>query len=103
MYFKTNQLEKIYRTRVGIALLFSGFFLVFSTLLRGALLLKDLASTDLGSGLIFKIFLGGLFYDLVTLSYVLIPLAFYLLFVPRRWFAKPFFRGFSATFFLLLL
>jgi phosphoglycerol transferase MdoB-like AlkP superfamily enzyme len=100
---KLNLLNKIFRTRIGLPALFSGVFLVFSALLRTTLLVKDFASTDLSSVLIFKIFFGGLFYDLVTLSYALIPLSLYLLLIPRRWFAKPFFRAFSATFFFLLL
>jgi phosphoglycerol transferase MdoB-like AlkP superfamily enzyme len=98
-----NLINSVYRTRFGIAALFAGVFLFFSAALRTTLLFKDFAGTELGSGLIFKIFLGGLFYDLVALSYALIPLVLYLLLVPRRWFSRKFFRGVTTGFFVLLL
>lgn len=72
----------------GLISLVSLTFLVASTAIRILLFTMATKSADLQAPLILKTAITGLVFDLATLSYVLIPLALYLLAVPRSFTRK---------------
>jgi len=59
-------------------------FLILSFLTRVTLTLVSFESVDLGVVVLLKMFLVGLFYDVVAASYYFIPLALYLLLLPTK-------------------
>ncbi|MBT1071821.1 LTA synthase family protein [Pelotalea chapellei] len=91
--------------RIGLVTLVSLTFLAISTAIRILLC----AMTPKGAGLSFafllKVMATGLVFDLATLSYALLPVALYLLLVPRRfatqqwhhWLVRSLFTLFTAA------
>lgn len=81
--------------------------IAFSTLTRTILLVKSLSQLDLGPLLLFKIYAVGFFFDCVTFSYGVIPLAVIVVMLPDRLFNSVLFRwcsfitGFAVTYLLL--
>jgi phosphoglycerol transferase MdoB-like AlkP superfamily enzyme len=67
----------------GLISLVALTFLAASTAIRILLFTMATKSADLGAALILKTALVGLVFDLATLSYALLPLALYLIIVPR--------------------
>ena len=70
--------------RPGLIALVSCTFLAFSAAIRVMLLCMTPQGAGLTLPLLLKAAATGLFFDLVTLSYALLPVALYLVLVPRR-------------------
>jgi phosphoglycerol transferase MdoB-like AlkP superfamily enzyme len=70
--------------RPGLITLVSITFIAVSTAIRLMLLVMTPKGAGLGTALLLKTAAMGLFFDLVTLSYALLPVALYLILVPRR-------------------
>lgn len=70
--------------RPGLITLVSITFIAVSTAIRLMLLAMTPKGAGLGAALLLKTAAMGLFFDLVTLSYALLPVAIYLILVPRR-------------------
>ncbi len=70
--------------RPGLITLVSITFIAVSTAIRLMLLAMTPKGAGLGAALLLKTAAMGLFFDLVTLSYALLPVALYLILVPRR-------------------
>jgi len=91
--------QKIMRSRYGGVVLFGILFLILAFITRTVLLFIDLSSEELTLFRLVEIYAIGLFYDLIALSYFIIPFTLYLLVVPNnvyrsvyhRWIAYPFF------------
>jgi len=69
---------------LGLVALVSCTFLAASTAIRVMLCLMTPKGAGLTAFMLFKAALTGIAFDLATLSYALLPLALYLLLVPRR-------------------
>jgi len=61
-------------------------FLAISIITRTVLLVKSIDVVDISIMNIFKIYLVGMFYDLVSVSYLVVPFVIYLLLLPNRFF-----------------
>ena len=89
--------------RMGLVALVSLIFMLVSTVTRLLLCVM----TPSGAGLTFpylvKIIATGVIFDLATLSYALLPLALYLLMVPRRFTTQPWHHWMVRTFFTLFV
>jgi phosphoglycerol transferase MdoB-like AlkP superfamily enzyme len=96
------------RIRKGVAALVSGhrfsllvvlgvFFLLVAFLLRLGLTILAWGELDHGASLALD-FVAGFFFDLCALSWVLLPLAFYLLVLPQRIFAARWHQWLSRVF-----
>ena len=72
------------KQRVGLASLVSLTFLFISTAIRILLYALTPKGAELTFPLLLKSAATGLVFDLATLSYLLVPLALYLILVPRR-------------------
>ncbi|WP_026841599.1 LTA synthase family protein [Citrifermentans bremense] len=70
--------------RPGLIALVSITFLAVSTAIRLMLLAMTPKGAGLGAVLLLKAAATGFFFDLVTLSYALLPIALYLILLPRR-------------------
>ncbi|RZT95751.1 phosphoglycerol transferase MdoB-like AlkP superfamily enzyme [Ancylomarina subtilis] len=95
--------KSILQSRYGGLLLFSLIFITLSFLIRTILLIGDFQNSDPGLIHIFQIYLYGLFYDLVTISYFIIPFVFYLLIVPDRIFSTKIHKWISYVFFIITI
>jgi phosphoglycerol transferase MdoB-like AlkP superfamily enzyme len=72
-----------------------------STITRIVLMFKSLRMLDLNFIKVIKIYLIGAFYDFVSLSYALIPLILYLLFLPKQIWQSKVHRFFMYIFLYL--
>lgn len=95
------RLSNILRSRYGGLVLFSLIFLSLSFIIRSILLIKDIQNVDLNLLRLIQIYLYGLFYDLVAISYFIIPFVFYLLIIPDRLFNTKIHRWISYVFFII--
>ena len=93
--------SKILKSRYGGLLLFTLIFLSLSFLIRSILLIKDFHNVDLNFFRFIKIYAFGIFYDLVAISYFIIPFVFYLLVIPDRLFNTKIHRWISYLFFII--
>ena len=93
--------KNILKSRYGGLILFSLIFLSLSFMVRSILLLNDFKNVDLNLFRFLQIYTFGLFYDLVTLSYFIIPFVFYLLVIPDRFFNSNIHRWTSYIFFII--
>ena len=59
-------------------------FVLLSVAIRIALLLQSITDVDMTAGDLFAIFGTGLFYDVVTFSYIMVALVIYLALVPEK-------------------
>lgn len=89
------------KSRYGGLIIFSLIFLTLSFILRSILLIKDFSNVDLNLFRFFQIYLFGMFYDLVAISYFIIPFVFYLLVVPNKIFRSHIHRKISYVFFII--
>jgi phosphoglycerol transferase MdoB-like AlkP superfamily enzyme len=100
-------LDRACRQRYGGVLVFALLFLGISFLTRLALLLKTGSAVDHGLGPLAGAFAVGLFFDLVTLSYAVIPLVLYVMLLPeflrRRRFQRWLATGFCGVAVFVLL
>ncbi|MFA9371786.1 MAG: LTA synthase family protein [Labilibaculum antarcticum] len=92
--------KNILKSRFGGLIIFSFIFLALSILIRTVLLITDFQNTDLNFLRFIEIYSIGLFYDLVTISYFIIPFTFYLLLVPDKIFNSRIHRWISYAFFV---
>ena len=74
--------KKIMYSRYGSVVVFGFIFLLLAFVTRTTLLIVDFSNVDPDLLCMFQIYIYGLFYDLVALSYFIIPLVLYLLFMP---------------------
>jgi len=93
--------SNILRSRYGGLVIFSFIFLALSFLVRTILLIQDFQNVDLNLIRFFQIYSFGLFYDLVAISYFIIPFVFYLLIVPDKIFNSKIHRWISYAFFII--
>jgi phosphoglycerol transferase MdoB-like AlkP superfamily enzyme len=101
------RLDKACRQRYGGVLVCALFFLVISCITRLALLLKTGSAADTGLASLAVVFAVGLFFDLVALSYAVIPLVLYVMLMPEVLLRRRFQRwllcgGFGVAVFVLL-
>lgn len=82
-------LKKIFSSRFGGIFLFALIFLAVAFLIRSILFIYNFTEIELTFTRFVQIYFYGLFYDLVTISYFVIPYIFYLLIVPDRVFNHP--------------
>ncbi|MGZ2369329.1 LTA synthase family protein [Ancylomarina sp. YFZ004] len=92
---------KILKSRYGGLVLFSLIFLCLSFMVRSILLIKDFQNVDLNLFRFIQIYVFGLFYDIIAISYFIIPFVFYLLFIPDRLFNTKVHRWISYIFFII--
>ncbi len=95
------KLKNILQSRFGGLIIFSFIFLALSFLVRTILLIADFQNTDLNFVRLIQIYSIGLFYDLVTISYFIIPFTFYLLLIPDIIFNSKIHRWISYVIFVV--
>ena len=61
------------------------FFILLSFLVRGSLLFASMGNAELSLLALARIFLLGLVFDIGVASFITLPYALYLLFLPRKW------------------
>ncbi len=93
--------KNILQSRYGGLVIFSIIFLVLSFLVRTILLVTDIQNVDLNVVRFLQIYGIGIFYDLVAISYFIIPFVFYLLLVPDKIFNSKVHRWISYVFFII--
>ncbi|MFU8788211.1 MAG: LTA synthase family protein, partial [Methylobacter sp.] len=91
------------RSRFSIVLLFLLINLGVFSLLRFALLIKQLADIDSSVYQIVLAFLLGMVHDLAFFSYLLIPFVLYLLVLPNRIYQSKTHKIISAGVFIICL
>ena len=92
--------KNILCSRFGGLVLFAFIFLALSFLVRTILLITDIKNVDLNLVRFIQIYVFGLFYDLVAISYFIIPFVLYLLVVPDKIFNSKIHRWISYGFFI---
>jgi phosphoglycerol transferase MdoB-like AlkP superfamily enzyme len=92
--------KNILSSRYGGLIIFCFIFLSLSFLIRTTLLLKDFENTDLSFLRFIQIYLFGLFYDIIAISYFIIPFVFYLLIIPDKIFNTTLHRWLCYAFFI---
>ena len=93
--------KNILQSRYGGLVIFSFIFLALSFLVRTILLVTDIQNVDLNIVRFIQIYCFGLFYDLVAISYFIIPFVLYLLVVPDKIFNSKIHRWISYVFFIV--
>ncbi|MFA8433428.1 MAG: LTA synthase family protein [Marinifilaceae bacterium] len=93
--------KSILKSRYGGLVIFGCIFLALSFLIRSILLVKDFGNADLNLLRFLQIYLFGFFYDVVAISYFIIPFVLYLLIVPDRIFNSRIHRWISYAFFII--
>lgn len=89
--------------RFGGLYLFGAVFLLVSFLLRTGLYLRSAGQIDFQWGLLARIYLVGLLFDLVTWCYIVTPAALLLVWIPDRWFRSRLNRWISVGVYFLTL
>ncbi|MCZ4694474.1 alkaline phosphatase family protein [Ancylomarina euxinus] len=97
------KIKNILQTRYGGLILFSLIFLSLSFLIRTILLITDFQNADPSFVHFLQIYAYGLFYDLVTISYFIVPFVFYLLLVPSRIYRTKIHKWVSYVFFIITI
>lgn len=93
--------NKILHSRFGGLLLLAYVFLVLSFVIRTSLLIKEFHNIDLGIVRLIQIYAYGLFYDLIVISYFIIPFVLYLVLVPDKLFNSKIHKWISYPFFII--
>ena len=88
---------KIFQNRFGTLAQGGILFLFVSLVTRVMLTVKAAPLTDLNVSKIIHIFLYGLFYDIVTLCYLSLPVALILFVIPNRWTKTWWMRALAGT------
>ena len=91
--------KNVLKSRYGGVLIFSLLFVGLSFAVRSILLIKDFQNLDLNLLRFLQIYTYGLFYDLVAISYFILPFILYLLLIPDRLFRSKIHRWISYVFF----
>ncbi|WJW75391.1 LTA synthase family protein [Thiohalobacter sp. IOR34] len=93
-------MNTLLRTRYGAVFLFAALTVLVSLLLRTALLLKTGSAADLAPLSLLQVYGVGLLYDLVTASYLSLPLVVYLTLLPERIYRSRWHRPLMILFLL---
>ena len=93
--------------RYALLLGFSGWFLLFSLLLRIVFLVWQLNDLELSIFSLIKILGIGLFFDIGVLSFLFVISTFYILLIPQKWIGSKLdklliYSGFSLTLFIFV-
>jgi len=93
--------------RYALLLGFSGWFLLFSLLLRIVFLVWQLNDLELSIFSLIKILGIGLFFDIGVLSFLFVISTFYILLIPQKWIGSRLdklliYSGFSLTLFIFV-
>lgn len=96
-------LNRIIKTRFGGVVLFSFIFLALSLTIRTVLLITDWQNTEMSILRFVQIYTIGFFYDIIALSYFIIPFVLYLLIIPNRIFQSKIHRWVSYLFFIIAI
>ena len=93
--------------RYALLLGFSGWFLLFSLLLRIIFLVWQLNDLELSVFSLVKILGIGLFFDIGVLSFLFVISTFYILLIPQKWIGSKLdklliYSGFSLTLFIFV-
>ena len=93
--------------RYALLLGFSGWFLLFSLLLRIVFLVWQLNDLELSISSLIKILGIGLFFDIGVLSFLFVISTFYILLIPQKWIGSRLdklliYSGFSLTLFIFV-
>ncbi len=75
---------------------FAAIFFLVQTLLRLSLLARGLSDVEFTPAQIFKVMAFGLWFDVVTAAFVLMPVLFYNLVLPKSWQGSRFDRRFDT-------
>ncbi|WP_139956863.1 LTA synthase family protein [Flavicella sediminum] len=89
--------------RFSLLKAFTVTFLIFSFVIRSVLYVTALGEIDFSIITLFKIFGTGLFFDLGSISYFILPYAIYLLLIPTRFHGCKLDRWITYFFYSLLL
>jgi len=98
-----KQMTSGFHSRFGGLYVFGAVFLIVSFALRTALCIWSASNIDFNFHVLVKMYLVGLFYDLVTFCYIMTPMAILLVFIPDKWFRSKFNRYFSIGFYFVML
>ena len=96
------QIKSYISKRYSLLLGFSGWFLLFSLLLRLFFLIWQLNDLDLSIFSLIRILCTGLAFDIGVLSFLFVISTFYLLLIPQKWIGSKLdkvivYFGFSLT------
>ena len=96
------QINSLFSKRYALLLGFSGWFLLFSLLLRIVFLLWQLNDLDLSVFSLLKILGTGFLFDVGVLSFLFVISSLYILIIPQKWIGSTLDRiaiyfGFSLT------
>tara|TARA_R110001583_G_scaffold190000_1_gene353854 strand:+ start:3356 stop:5263 length:1908 start_codon:yes stop_codon:yes gene_type:complete len=94
-------MKKIFNNRFGGIILFAFVFLCISFLIRTVLLIYSFEELELTFFSFFGIYMYGIFYDLVAISYFIIPFAIYLLVIPDKVFNHSIHKWIAYAFFII--
>tara|TARA_R110000796_G_scaffold37722_4_gene95404 strand:- start:317189 stop:319165 length:1977 start_codon:yes stop_codon:yes gene_type:complete len=93
--------SKLFPKRLALLKAFSVVFLSISFLIRLSLFIWDFTEVNKDLVPILRTFLTGLFFDIGTLSFFVLPFSIYLLLVPTRWHGSLFDKiSIYVTFFI---
>ncbi|WP_417444080.1 LTA synthase family protein [Joostella sp.] len=76
---------KIFPKRFQLLKTFVLIFLILSFLVRASFLIWNFSETDKSLLDLLKVFVNGLFFDIGTISFFVIPYSVYLLIIPNNW------------------
>ncbi|MCF8715702.1 sulfatase-like hydrolase/transferase [Joostella atrarenae] len=76
---------KIFPKRFQLLKTFVLIFLILSFLVRASFLIWNFSETDKSLLDLLKVFVNGLFFDIGTISFFVIPYSLYLLIIPNNW------------------
>ena len=96
------QINSLFSKRYALLLGFSGWFLLFSLLLRIVFLLWQLNDLDLSVFSLLKILGTGFLFDVGVLSFLFVISSLYILIIPQKWIGSildkiAIYFGFSLT------
>ncbi|TKG94284.1 alkaline phosphatase family protein [Puteibacter caeruleilacunae] len=97
------EIKNVLKNRFGGIIIFGAIFLVLSFTIRTVLLITDLNNVDLNLLKFIQIYGYGLFYDLVTISYFIVPFVIYLLIAPDFIFRTKIHRWIAYVFFIITI
>ena len=92
-----------FQNRFRFITLVISIFLLVSVVTRTVLLFKSISMVDVNLGQLISIYIMGIFYDFVAVSYLIIPFVVYLLVVPQKMFRHKVHRIITYVFTYILL
>lgn len=98
-----TKIGSLINCRYGGIIVFSIIFLSLSFIVRTALLIKDFGNLDLTVLRFIQVYLYGLFYDMIAISYFTIPFVLYLLIIPNKLYQSRIHTNITAIFFVFTI